>query len=86
VVALEKLAGIEGQDSEEEQFLWLESGREEMETVKRMDKGKERKQSSDRVEEKRKVKEQEEEDAMEDVEERSSSFSLVAYSVRTGAK
>jgi len=29
VLALEKLAGIGGQDSEEEQFLWLESVRED---------------------------------------------------------
>jgi len=31
VVALEKLARIESQDSEEEQFSWLESEGEEME-------------------------------------------------------
>jgi len=42
-VALEKLAEIEGQDSEEEQISWLESEGEETEVVERVDKGKQRK-------------------------------------------
>ena len=41
-MALEKLAGIESQDSDEGQISWPESGGEETETLERMDKGKER--------------------------------------------
>jgi len=85
-VALEKLAGIEGQDSDNEQFSWPESKGEETEVQGITEKGKQREQRSDGVEEKREVEGQEEENTMEDVEERSSSFSLVAYSIKTGAR
>jgi len=57
-----------------------------MKTMERLDKGKQRAQSSNRVEEEGEVEGQEEEDAMEGVEERSSGLSLVVYSVRTGAR
>jgi len=53
--------------------------------VERMDKGKQREQSPDMAEDEGEVKEQEEEDAMEGVEEGSRS-SPVAYSVGTGAR
>jgi len=48
-----------------------------------MDKGK---QSSDGAEDEGEVEEQEEENAIEGVEEGSSGLSLVAYSVGTGAR
>jgi len=40
VMALEKLAGIEGQDPDEEQFLWPESKGEETEVQGSTEKGK----------------------------------------------
>jgi len=82
-VALEKLAGIESQDSEEEQFSWLESKGKETEVQERKEKRKQREERIDRTEEKE-VEGQEEDNGMEGVEERSNSFSLVAYSVGTG--
>jgi len=39
-VVLEKLAGIEGQDSDEKQFLWLKSKEEETEVQRSKDKRK----------------------------------------------
>jgi len=54
--------------------------------VERLDKGKQRVQSSDGAEGEGEVEEQEEEDAMEGVEEGSSGCSPVAYSVGTGAR
>jgi len=57
-----------------------------METVERMDKGKQREQSSDGAEGKGGVEEQEDEGAMEGMEEGSSGCSPVAYSVRTRDK
>ena len=60
-----------------------ESGGEETETVERIDKGRQREQSSDGAEEEG---EEEEEDAMEGVEEGSGGLSPVAYSVGTVAK
>jgi len=83
VVALEKLARIECQDSKEEQFSWPESKGEETEVQERKEKGKQREEKIDRVEEK-KVRGQEEDNGMEGVEKGSSSFSSVAYSVGTG--
>jgi len=41
-VALEKLAGIEGQDSNEEQFLWLEFEGEEIKVQWSKEKGKQK--------------------------------------------
>jgi len=47
VVALEKLAGIEDQDFEKEQFSWPESEGEEMEVQGSKEKGKQREQELD---------------------------------------
>ena len=82
-VALEKLAGIESQDSEEEQFSSLESKGKKMEMQGNKEKGKQKKKRIDRVE-KKEIGGQKERNRMESVEEGSSSFSLVAYSVGTG--
>ena len=84
-MALEKLAGIEGQDSDEELLLWPELEGEETEIQGSKDKGKQKEERINRVEEKEEVGGQEEENGMEDVEERSNNFSLVAYSIGTGA-
>jgi len=85
IVALKKLAGIEGQDSDKELLLWPESKGEETEVQESKEKGKQKKERIDGVEEEEEVGGQEEENRMEGVEERSSSFSLVMYSVGTGA-
>jgi len=83
-VALEKLAGIEGQDSKKEQFLWPESEGEETEVQESKEKRKQREERIDGMKEEE-VKRQEEKNRMEGVEEEDSSFSLVAYSVSTRA-
>jgi len=83
--ALERMAGVRSKTPEDDLISWPESRGEETETVERMDKGKQREQSSDRAENKGEVEEQEEEDAIEGVEE-SSRSSLVVYSVGTGAR
>jgi len=83
-VALEKLAGIEGQDSDEKLLSWLEFKGEEMEVQGSKEKGKQKKERIDGVEEEE-VRGQEEKNRMEDMEEKSNSFSLVAYSVSTRA-
>jgi len=69
-VALEKLAGIKSQDTEEEQFSWLKSKREEMQMQKSKEKGKQREERIDRAEEEEEVKEQKEKNGMEGVEEK----------------
>jgi len=84
-VALEKLAGIEGQNSNEELLLWLESKGEEMEVQESKEKKKQKEERTDRVEEEEEVRGQEVENRIESVEEGSNSFSPVAYSVGTGA-
>ena len=83
--ALERMAGMRSKTLEDNLISWLESGGEETETVERINKGKQRAQSSDGAEDKGEVEEQEDEDAMEGVEE-GSSLSPVAYSVGTVAK
>jgi len=83
--ALERMAGVRSRTPEDDLISWLESGREETETVERMGKGKQREQSPDGAEDEGEVEEQEEEDAMEGVEEGSRS-SPVAYSVGTVAQ
>ena len=85
VVALERLAGIKSQDSDEGQISWLESKGEETEVQESTEKGKQREQRSGRAEDEGEVEGQEEEDAMEGVEERSG-LSPVAYFVGTIAK
>jgi len=49
VVALERLAGIESQDSDEEQISWPESEGEVTEVQRSIEKGKQREQRLDRV-------------------------------------
>jgi len=85
VVALERLAGIKSQDSNEGQISWPESEGEETEVQESTEKEKQREQRSGRAEDEGEVEGQEEEDAMEGVEERSG-LSPVAYSVGTIAK
>jgi len=85
VVALEKLAGIESQDSDEGRILWPESEGEETEVQEGTGKGKQRQGRSDREDEENEMGEQEEGNEMEGVEEGGGSFSLVAFSVGTGA-
>ena len=82
-VALEKLAGIEGKDSDEELFSWPESEGEVTEVQGGQEKGKQRENRSGRGDNEEET-ERQEEDKMEDVEEGSSRFSPVAYSVGTG--
>jgi len=83
-VALEKLAGIEGQDSDEGQISWLESDGEETEVQEGTGKGKQKQERSDGQDEENEMGEQEEGDDMEGVEEGGGSFSPVAFSVGTG--
>ena len=82
---LERMAGMRSKTPEDNLISWPESGGEETETVERIDKGKQREQSPDGAEDEGEVEEQEEENAMEGVEERSSGLSPVAYSVGTRA-
>jgi len=81
-VALEKLAGIKGQDSDEELISWLESEGEVTEVQGGQEKGKQREDRSGRGDNEEEM-ERQEEDRMEGVEE-GSRFSPVAYSVGTG--
>ena len=81
--ALERIAGMRSKTSEDDIISWPESRGEEME---RVNKGKQREQSLDRMEEEEQVEGQKDENAMEGVEEGSSSCSLVAYSVGTRTK
>jgi len=57
VDALERMAGMRPRTLEDDLIFWLESGGEETETVERLDKGKQRAQSSDGAEGEGKVKE-----------------------------
>jgi len=81
-VALEKLAGIEGQDSNEELFSWLESEGEVTEVQGVKKKGKQREDRLGRGDNEEETEKQEE-NKMEGIKEESSRFSLVAYSVGT---
>jgi len=82
-VALEKLASIDGQDSDKELISWLESEEEVTEVQGGQEKGKQREDRSG-GEDNEEETERQEEDRMEGVEEGSSRFSPVAYSVGTG--
>jgi len=75
-MALEALAGIRGQDSNEDLISWPESEGEETEVQENREKGKWRKEKIDRTEE--------DENGMEGIEEGNGSLSLVAFSVSTG--
>jgi len=82
---LERIVGIRSKTPEDNIISWPKSRGEEMKTVERINKGKQRKQSSDGVEEKGEVEGQEEKDAIESMKVGSGSLSLVAYSVGTRA-
>jgi len=82
-VVLEKLAGMEGEDSDEERILWPESEGELMEVQGSKDKGKQKEERIDGAEEEEEVGGQEEENRIEGVEE-GGNFSPVTYSVGTG--
>jgi len=75
-VALEALAGIEGQDPDEELILWPESEGEDTEVQENREKGKRKKKKIDGMEE--------DENGMEGVKEGNGSLSLIAFSVGTG--
>ena len=77
-VALEKLAGIEGEDSDEEQISWPESEGELTEVQESEEKGKQKEERVDRAEEEKETRRQKEENRMEGVEEGGSDSSLVA--------
>jgi len=85
-VALEKLAGIEGVDSDEEHISWPESEGELTEVNGNKRKGKQREERLDGENEEKEmeVEEQGEDSGMEGVDEGSSRLSPVAYSVSTG--
>jgi len=84
VVALEKLAGIEGKDSDEKRISWPKSEGDETEVQERKGKGKQKEERIDGVEGEEETGEQEKKNGMEGMEEESSSFFLVAFSVGTG--
>jgi len=85
-VALERLAGIESPDSDEELLSWPESEGEITEVQGVKEKGKQREERLDREnkEKELEVGEQEEDNGIQGVEEGSSRFSPVVCSVGTG--
>jgi len=83
-VALEKLAGIEVQDSDEELLSWPESEGEVTEVQGNKEKGKQREEMLDGEDKEEETEREEENNKMEGVEEGSSRLSPVAYSVGTG--
>jgi len=83
-VALEKLAGIEVQDSDEELLSWPESEGEVTEVQGNKEKGKQREEMLDGEDKEEETEREEESNKMEGVEEGSSRLSPVAYSVGTG--
>ena len=82
-VALEKLAGMEEEDSDEERISWPESEGELTEVQESGEKGKQKEDRLDRAEGEEDVGGQEEKNGIEGVEE-GSTFSPVAYSIGTG--
>jgi len=86
-VALEKLAGMEGEDSDKKQISWPESEEELTEVQRSREKGKQKEERVDGAEEEEEEEEtsrQKEENEMEGVEEDVGTFSPVTYSVGTG--
>jgi len=83
-VALEKLTGMKGKDSDKKRISWLESEGELMEVQRSREKGKQEEERVDGAEEKEETRKQEEENGMEGVKEGDGDFSPVAYSVGTG--
>ena len=82
-VALEKLAGIEGQDSDEELLSWPESKGELTEVQGGKEKRKQREERLDREDKEKEMERQEKDNEMEGMEEGGGSFSPVVYSVGT---
>jgi len=83
-VVLEKLAGIEGKDSNDRQIPWPESEREITEVQGCKEKEKQREERLDREEEEEEIGRQEEEkNEIEGINEGGSSFTPVMYSVST---
>ena len=82
-VALEKLAGMEEEDYDEERISWPESEGELTEVQGSGEKGKQKEDRLDGAEGEEDVGGQEEENGMEGVEE-SGTFSPVTYTVGTG--
>ena len=76
-VALEKLAGMEGEDSDKERISWLESEGELTEVQRSREKGKQKEERVDGAEEEEETRRQEEENGMEGVEEGGGDFSPV---------
>ena len=85
VVALEKLAGIEGQDSNEELLSRPESEEEITEIQGDKEKRKQREERLGGEDEEKEIGRQEEDNEIEGVEEGDGSFSLVVYFVGTEA-
>ena len=83
-VALEKLASINGQDSDEELLSRLESKGEITEIQGDKEKRKQREERLGGKDEEKEMGRQEEDNEIEGVEEGDGSFSPVAYSVGTG--
>jgi len=69
---LERIAGIRSKTLEDGIISWPESGGEETETLERVDKRKQREQSSDRIEKEGQVERQEDKNAMKGMKEGSS--------------
>ena len=82
-MALEKLAGMAEEDSDEERISWPESEGELTEVQGSREKGKQKEERLYGAEGEEDARGQEEENGMEGVEE-DGNFSPVAYSVRTG--
>ena len=82
-VALKKLAGMEGEDSDEERILWPESERELTWVQGSKEKRKQKEERVNRAEKEEETRGQKEENGMEGVEEGVGNFSSVTYSVRT---
>ena len=68
-MALEKLAGMEGEDSDEERISWPESEGELTEVQGSREKGKQKKERVDGAEEEEETRRQEEENGIEGMEE-----------------
>jgi len=83
-VALEKLAGIEGQNSDKELLSWPESEEEKTKVQGGKEKRKQREKRLDGEDEEKEMGRQEKDNEIEGVEEGGGSFSLVTYSVGTG--
>ena len=84
-VALEKLAGIDGQDSDEELLSRPESEGEITEIQGDKEKRKQREERLGGEDKEKEIGRQEKDNEIESMEEGDGSFSPVAYSVRTEA-